>query len=393
MVKSNFFLLILLAVISAKAQDFGSYYSLSAGYDTNPLIENESSESAIMRNSFGIGYFPAKSGFKASYSGNITSFFAFPERNYNAHILRSDYTFQPFKYPYFEIETGLISKMRLNSVDAVLYDYIDVNPQISFVLYSDIGVVGLSYLPSNTSFINFRNLDNSLNEFELSIDKTFSTETNVLFLTKLGYKNFYNAGQELHSPLNPLGRGKNYRRFSNRQGNRQSPNFVYTDNVTSTIDFGLDIYQPITDNIIFSISGNTNIHLNDNGFYFASGTTDLYNEREFFNDIYNYEEKSISVSTIFDLSKYIDLSIAYNYFQRDFMYSLSLIDDKYNKDINRKDDGNLLYVEIKYKPEMVLNYIKSINFNLKFDYFLNKSNLDEYSFETSGIIFSTILEF
>ena len=369
------------------------YYSLTGGYDSNPLINDVPLESAIMRNSLGIGYFPEESLFEISYTGSAISFLNIPERNYQVHNIKTDYTFQPFTYQYFEIETSAIGKLRNNSVDGLLYNYAEIIPELSFVLYSDIGIVSLAYSPSFTRFCNYPGLSNSQNELILSLDKTFEFETNLIAEVTYGTRNYFNVNQPLNSPPSPNGKGMKYRHFSNSQNNRQLPNSVFTNQLTNIVDFSLGLTHPISTEIDIGITGNFNIHLNDDGLYYASGSTDLFNEREFFNDYYNFEEKAITIETKYRFSDKISMKANYIHYNRDFLYSLSLIDYRYSSEENRKDSGNLISGEMKYEVAEYFSIFSKMTLNLKIDYFANDSNLKEYTYESASIMISTIWDF
>lgn len=391
--KSSYLFLVILISTNLYSNDFGGYYTFSNGYDSNPFILSNSKESYVVRNSIGLGYFPVHSEFAISYNANVNSYLNFSERNYHTHNIKSDYTFQPFKYPYFEVETSINSRARINSKDAIIYDYFDVNPEISFLLYSDLGIIDLSYSPKLTRFTNFRNLNNFQNEISIELEKSLETETDVIAGISYGIKNYFNSNYQFQSINEPRGKGKNYRRFSqNPQGN-QLPNIVFTEQENSIIDMNLGVMQHITNSIYLGIVGNRNIHLNDEGFYYASGTTDLFNEREFFNDLYNYEETGINVFSKIIISEDIIFRASYNKFYRDYLYSLALINENYDDDIKRYDIGDYLSADVNFAVAEYITFIKNLNINIKFDYFYNQSNLLEYSFDTYSFMISTIFDF
>lgn len=391
MVRSSLLIFLVLPVICLSS-DFRGFFSTGAGYDSNPLILNNPESSIIARNSFGIGYFPEKSDFLMSYSGNVTSFIDFPERNYHSHNFKFDYTFQPFKYPYFEIEAGTGARLRDNSIDADIYDYYEIKPKINFVLYSDFGIVNLSYMPALTKFSNFSELDNIQNEINLDIDKTIETETNIIFNVLYGFKNFYNAGDDMHSPPEPREKRRQFKRMTNNNQSRQQPHIVYLNTVTNVVDFDLSIYQSISDVIQIGIGANKNFHIGDEGFYFTSGNTDLYNEREFFNDIYNYEEQAFSLLASYEIINDIQFNLNYTYYERNFMYPLYLLDDKYSQDIERLDFGNQFDLRLVFTAFKNKSFFEKLKFQIKYDYFQNYSNAKEYKFDTYSLMLSTIME-
>ncbi len=394
MAKSSFLLFYLISFTEIFAQSsINGYYTLSTGYDSNPLIMRESESSTIIRNSFGIGYFPELPNFALSYSSTFSSLLDFPERNYYSHSIKTDYTFQPFNYEYFDIGIGLISKLRNNSIDAELYNYFDISADINFNLYSDIGIITLEYMPTVTRFENYNLLNNFQNEVSIALEKRLLIGTSILLQTTYGTKHFNNAQEATANPHTPHGKGKNYKRFSNFSNKHQMPNSVYYSQNTSIVDFNFEIEQPIIDDVSLSIALNANIHPEDNGFYYASGTTDLFNESEFFNDIYNFDESGILAKIIIDLSENVKIKSSFNYYKRDFLYTLDLINQNYSNDINRNDAGNVLSTQISYIPESTFLFFESVTIALKFDYLSNKSNLKEYTFDTYSFFLSTILEF
>jgi hypothetical protein len=392
--KSSFFLFLFLSFAELFGQSsFNGYYTFSTGYDSNPLIMSESESSTIIRNSIGIGYFPELINFALSYSSTFSSLIDFPERNYYSHSIKTDYSFQPFNYEYFDIGLGLNSKLRNNSIDAELYNYFDLSADINFNLYSDIGVITLDYVPTVTRFENYNLLNNIQNEVSLALEKTLTFGTTILAQTSYGSKYFSNAQITSESPHSPWGKGKNYKRFSNSPNQNQMPNSVYYSQNTNIINFYLEIEQALIEDMTFAIALNANIHPEDDGFYFSSGTTDLFNDSEFFNDIYNFDENGIIAKFRVNLSDNIKFNTSYNYYQRDFLYTLDLINQDYSDDIKRRDTGNMLSSHVSYNPDSTLLFFESISIVMKFDYLVNKSNLNEYTFDTYSLFLSTILEF
>lgn len=396
--KSSLSLMILFIVfsISLKSQTpIKGYYTLSSGYDSNPLILNSAEESAIIRNSIGLGYFPEYSGFAFSYNSSLTSFLNFPERNYHTHRVKTDYVFQPFNYEYFEIYSGINAKLRSNGVDAELYNYYDINPEIGLIQYSDFGVISVDYSPQISRFSNYSVLDNFMNEINVNLDKTFDFETNLIARVSYGSKNYFNSDID-NNNSNGNGRnekGKQYKRINQINPNHQSPNSVFTNQFNSLINFDLGLNHPINDNIILGVSFSTNFHLSDDGFYFESGTSDLYNNREFFDDIYNFEEQAITLFGSFKIDSNFRVKYHYQHYNRDFQYTLDLINKLYSDSIYRQDKGNSFNIEFNYRIFEKLDFFEKLSISLKLDYFANKSNLKEYTFETANIMLSTILEF
>jgi hypothetical protein len=376
-----------------KSSEFIGNYSLIGGYDSNPLINNNPLESAILRNSIGLKYLHDESGFSSKYTGSVMSFLNILERNYHAHNIRADYTFQPFTYPYFVIESIAEGKLRNNSVDGLLYNYAAINPELAFILYSDIGIIRFAYSPSFSRFCNYPSLSNSQNEFNISLDKTLEIETNLIAGASYGSRNYYNAPLTFRNISNSENEVPKYMYFLKNSNGRELPNSVYTNQLTNIVDFYAGINYPITTEILVGLKGNFNFHLNDDGLYYASGAIDLYNEREFFDDNYNFQEQAITASAKFDMNEFITISVNYTINNRDFLYSLSLINSTYSFEEKRKDTGNLISGELKYIFAEYFSIFSKMSINLKIDYFSNDSNLKEYTFQTGNILVSTNWEF
>jgi hypothetical protein len=386
-IRSIFIMLLILSNKLFCFPNINGFYSINPGYDSNPLIKNISENSLYTINKLNLEYKPDYSPFSASYSGNLSNIFNFPERHYYTHKIEAEYVIQPFKYEYFEINFAASDKLRNNYNDAKIYNYNQINAMIGLVLYSDIGIIYLNYTPSITSFSEFELLNNFQNELLISLDKKFSFETNLKSQIIYGNK-FFNKTGGNHPVIN----GNKYLIFD-ESDDILFPNVVYNSKNSNLLNFSIEIEHPISENINLGLKFNKNIHLDTSGLYYASGSTDLLNGGEFFNDIYNFSETGFSPFLNINVMNNLNCYLGFNYFTRDYLYSLYLINNKYSKDTKRSDIGIMISTHFVYNPNLTMLIFDNMIFGAKFEYFNNESNLAEYKFENYNICFSIKMEF
>ncbi len=375
-------LIIFFSNIESKSQ-ISAFYNFAIAFDTNPFTVNNQKESIYQINHVNLNYKSEKSNFSISYNGNLTNILSSPEYNYNIHRINSNFLYKPFNYEYFEINFGALAKLKNNSINNRLFNFGEINFDFENILYSDYGIISLKYTPELSIFSNYSELSNFTNNIKLSIDKTFDFETNLILELGLKSKYFYN---------NENGNLK-YKRFENQNPSEILSNFIANSNNNRIISFKIDINQPISEDIIFELAAYSNIHLNKNGFYFATGITDLYSLDDFFNNNSNFEEKSILFGINCRLFENFKLNIVNNYHIREFLYSNYLINENYSKNINRKDFLNDFSILLNYVIFEYYGIFDKLTSILEFKYFNNDSNLEEYTFKNSGIIFTIRMQF
>jgi hypothetical protein len=389
-VKSSILIILLLFAFTAKAEiPIEGNYTLWGGFDTNPLIMNSPESSGIVVNSLKLGYYPEYSGFDILYQTQIFSIINFPERNYNLHQIKTDYKIQPLNYEYFELNFAASGLLRNNSSGGNLYDYSIVNAGIGGTLYSDIGIISVLYTPEYSNFSNYSRLSSFTNEIFLQLDKTFESETQLKIELSYLSKNYFNSSDN----DDEISIDKRYKRFPQNNPKIQQPNSVSFSNINEIIDLDFGINHTFTEYLLLGLGGNINKQLSKDGFYFASGTTDVLTRNEFIDNSSNFEEKAVWSLLNLQLFEDFGIDFFYRYNSREFLYTLNLISEIYSDKIYRVDTANNFNIKLNYVIFEDYEYIKQFTTNLTFDYFNNNSNSMEYTFESFGVFISADVRF
>lgn len=367
-------------------------FSLKTVYDSNPLNLNEEKNSAASISSLQLMYKPLYSSFNAQYSGSNISLLNFPERNYHFHQAGFNFSLQPFNYQYFEIFAGANSTIRKNSTSSAVYDNLNINTKFGGVLYSDYGVIEISYTPAFTRFCNNTYLTNFTNNIEISLDKSFDFETKIKASAVFSTRNYYNSINSNNDNISHEN-GKNYLRYQINEADIMFPNSVFEKNVSNIISAFIELNHPLSLDISIWLRLNKNFHLNKNALYFSPGNEDSYYIFNLSDDNFNFEESKLSLFADFKIIPQMMLSLDFQYFQRDYLYDLSLINPFYPNDKNRSDEGMKLMLNMNFLVLEYESFIDKFILGLRGDYWNNNSNLNEYTFSSGKIMLNAKMLF
>lgn len=391
-VKSNVLLVFLLLTGNIYCQsNFKGYLTSSVGYESNPFITPSADPTYFSRNSLGIGYFPDSLPFAASYTVGITSLFEYPENNYHLHKVKADYSLYPFNTDNFEIIISANARMRLNASESELYDFFELNPEFAINYSTNVGNFSMDYSPVVNKFLNYDDLSNLQNELTISYEVDVFDNSNLYLSALYGNKRYMDNATKVtspnpHNPNKPVtnGKGKQYMRAGKNQNNYEQPNIVYNSLTSQIIDINTGFETLVFDFMKIAIDVNANFHPFDDGLYFSSGATDVFGDIGFFDDIYNFDEKAVLLSSGIELTESLSFDLSYRYYSRMFQYSLGLINPDYSFDTHREDNGSAVRLNLKYNPTRLENF----SFSIGASRIENSSNLQEYRFESTGVQFS-----
>jgi hypothetical protein len=369
------------------------YFSSMLSYDNNPFLYNQASSSIVNRNSLGLGYFPDSSNFGISFSSSLSLFGSYPERNYQNHKLSISESYFLDDSSKYEIAGIITGSTRLNSIETEYYNYYRLSADFEFNYYSDFANISILYSPENTSFSNYSDLNTFENMFTFVIGKSFQSGLSINFNTNYGFKDYYSINSKSYSNMgNGHGKGKMYRKMQ-ITNNIGKPAIEYSGNLSQILSFQLTAAKSITEDIGISATYINQIFPNSNGVYISSGTIDLYNDREFYDDKYNYEANEFSTKLSFLILKNLSGNISSSYSIKKFVYDLNLIDSTALPNITRNDDELILSTSFKYNPDISFWFIENTIVNFNIMHISNKSNANMYNFKNTYFSISTILEF
>lgn len=412
MVRSSLALVLLVFAFGNSKADWQGYYTLSAGYDSNPTIQEPPLPSSFVRNSFGLGLFPDSSNYAFSYTGSLTNLFEFPERNYHSHSIKADYSIYPFSTEKFEFVVGGEFNSRLNAKDVEAFDYNELSAAIAFNTYAENYNLSILYAPNSTNYIYNKDISNSTNDISISTDLNLAQNISIYLYSGLAVRNYYNLissqeaqpipGLESDTPI-PYGKRKQNKYNGSNQGSNptdssssgsnQGINIEYYSNISSIIYYGLSLNYSMSDMISFNVEYGSSLHLSDDGAYYNSGEIDLLSEMEFFDDVFNFEQNEFSLTLSSSPFENFDARISFRYYDRNYLYSLYAVDPLLSEDAFREDSGRVFTFDMKYSYPINLGFVHSFSNSVKLNYHQNKSNLSTFNFNSSSIIFSAIFEF
>jgi hypothetical protein len=380
--------------------EFRSNISISAGYDDNPFLYQDSVPSA----SFGLGlesvYYPDNSLLGISYGLSATGFSEYSDRAFLNHNLN-------FTYDFYFNETGslyfspIISVLnRIDSKSYEYYDYLNINSGLLFGYENSFSDIQFTYTPEYMNFYNNNEISYSGQKLQLSFYKGLPTKTSINLAIFTGFKIYPNIDEiytydDVQSP-NGGNKGKKKSEqvksgWSKIQENTISPGYISTDNNSSIAGVSLNIGQSVFSKTGVNAFLNYHKILNKNGTFVIPGTQDLYAEEQIYNDSYSYNNTSAGVSLNQILPLGIRASIGFSYSNRDFMYKVS---DIYQSEIDEDRKDEMKSIRMTLSKNLLFDEIifNNLSISLNYAYTENQSNADLFRYRNNyiNISFSTL---
>lgn len=381
----RFWLTILISVfllhINSFAQIIG-YASLDGAMDSNPFRSPQAQSSWISEVGFGIQ--PKFDDIFISYTGNYTSFDAFPERNFFWHQVALFTEIKNFEF-------GGLFQQSINSTD---YEILNSNQIIGYV-NSNFSALDFNIYTNLEGTFNNYSLLKELNNFNLDagikMQRSFETGTTLILGSIFHYKKYLNNILVEDS----LGQTTNTTHMGQGPGSGgQSAGLVYSEyEAPSVSQFELwgRLAQSITKTTGLAAQYQSRIIVGGTSRYLSFTSFNYADESQIFDDPLGYESQSYGMELTQLLPWGIIMKGAFYKNSKDYTTQGIYTDmDNYDFNVLRKDTRTNAWLTLQKKIAGNFLGSKNVSIKLTHQWMDNESNSYWYNYQSSytGLGFS-----
>ncbi|MFA7627658.1 MAG: hypothetical protein WCZ17_11500 [Candidatus Kapaibacterium sp.] len=351
-------------------------FMFGLNYDSNPFLQNKSQSSGVILGCLNAEYIFPDTRSKIKYDAGIIGFSNFKDRSYYRHLLEIGTRYEPESAPYLETMISLNHNLRYNANAANSFDYFDVSGNLGFSLFTHLGIISLNDELTYMKFKHIEELCNVSNELKLNLEKNLESMT-VIYVG-LSYKSrLYLLTADTYTSNQVK---KKY------VGDKNEFRIEYDNSLNNLIQWDMAIEQYLNDNISIKAGMQCNFIQKGDGFYYYVNGIDLYNDFEFFDDVFNYDEMRYELSSKINIFNWTKFVIDMTHFSREYYSSISDTETS-TSDIKRKDMGKLIRTELSFLLS------EKYEIGLKSMYFLNDSNDINYDFNVISVMIDATVIF
>ncbi|HID40301.1 MAG TPA: hypothetical protein EYP36_12420 [Calditrichaeota bacterium] len=375
----RYFSIIALILISANIlfAQFSKNIEVSSYWDDNLYRSPQPVNDLLTDVGIQLSYRPDDSNLNYYYNGSLFLYQNNSLRNFSAHDVGINY-FNPFgQDDRHKFYLGAEWTLRLNGDEYNYYDYNQIYAYSNFRLDLDWLFLRGGYNFRYRSYSNLPDLTNYRHYLFLQANKSFATRTTFILETDLGYKSF--AAQDFFIASGGMG-GKGHRRMTD--------NYSSTTSVSEIPSLGqvvllARISQSLHEKVGLFVQYRRQFSLTDEtNFVNADG---YYQDEELFDDPFSYESESYSTQLTWMLPWAMKLQIGGALISKNYIseQAYTSAEDSLALGGIRLDERGSYYVNFSKTLYLNKNWLKSLNFNLKYSYIRNESNSYWYDYKNA----------
>lgn len=355
---------------------FTKNLEISSYYDDNLFRSPLPVGDLLTDVSIGFNYKPDDSNINYYYNG---SWFLYQDnalRNFSSHGIGLDYFTSFGKDDKHNFYFGADGSLRLNGEDYNYYDYNQLFAYTNLRFDLEGFFIKGGYNFRYRSYTNLPDLTNYQNVVFLQANKSFDTRTTLILEADLGHKSF--AGQDFLSATSSGGHGQGRMSASAATTISEIPSLSQTVLLAR-------ITQSLHDKIGLFVQYRQQFSLTDEtDFVNADG---YYQDEELFDDPFSYESKSYSTQLTWVLPWSMKIKVGGALLSKNYIseQAFTAAEDTLGLGGIRLDDRSNYY--INFSKALFINrpWVKSLHFNLDYNYIRNESNSFWYEYKNAVI--------
>lgn len=374
--KSIFIMFVLTGIVQAQ---FTKSLEINSSYDDN-LFRSPDPETDILTDiTLDLNYQPEESHFSLNYVGNAFIYQDNALRNFSLHSFGLDYSSSFGTDDIHGLYIGTDYSFRINGDD---FDYYNYN---QLYLFSNLRLdLNWAYLTTGYNYrwrrySNVPELSNNQHTGFVQLNKSFDTRTTIIVEADLGMKSF--DGQRTYSSI----------MMSSGGGKGRGSHMGSETTATSTTDIPslsqavllTRVSQSLHDKVGIYLQYRQQISLTEKT-SFVNGD-DYYQDEELFDDPFSYESKSVSSQLTWMMPWTLKMQIGGALVSKDYIseQAFTSAEDSVGAGGNRVDDRNSLYINLSKTLFLNKAWVKSLQFNLYYNYIRSESNSYWYNYRNN----------
>jgi len=331
-----------------------------------------------------LGYNPQDRNGRLYYSGNLILFKNTSIRNFNRQALGLNYYKSFGEQSSHYLYLGLDGTMRLNNDEYNYYNYNQLYGYMNLRFDFDWIFLRTGYNYRYRNYSNFSDLTNYRQYLFVQLNKSFVTRTTLILEADIGQKSF--SGQETFyttTEYSSGGRGQG-------RGSGSTSETVLTAQTLEIPSLSHMIVlarlaQSLHDKVGVFIQYRSQISLDESSQF--NNSDDYYQDEELFDDPFSYESQSYKSQLTWIMFNSLRLQIGGSYTSKQYISEEAYVsaEDTLAQGGIRKDKHNNFYISLAKTIQINVNWLKSLQFRLNYNYIHNKSNSYWYDYR-NGLI-------